>query len=61
MQLELTKERAALSARLHKVNEELNAISTELRLLEESQNTGRFQLSEIERFIGELKSLTRTI
>lgn len=56
MQLELTKERAALSAKLHKVNEELNAISTELRLLEESQNTGRFQLSEIERFIGELKA-----
>lgn len=56
MQLELTKERATLKARLRKVNEELSAISTELRLLEESQNTGRFQLSEIERFVGELKA-----
>ncbi len=56
LQLELTNERATLSAELRKVNEELKAVSDELRRLEESQNAGRFQLYEIERFVGELRA-----
>ena len=54
--MELTKEKSALNKQLDEVVEELHAASATLRSLEEKQNKSKYQLYEIERFIGELKA-----
>lgn len=56
MRMELTKEKSALNKQLDEVAEELHATSATLRHLEEKQNKSKYQLYEIERFVGELKA-----
>ena len=54
--MELTKEKSTLNKQLDETVEELRATSITLRSLEEKQNKSKYQLYEIERFIGELKA-----
>lgn len=56
MRMELTKEKSTLNKQLDEVTEELHATSATLRHLEEKQNKSKYQLYEIERFVGKLKA-----
>ena len=56
VRMELTKEKSTLNKQLDETVEELRATSITLRSLEEKQNKSKYQLYEIERFIGELKA-----
>ncbi len=56
IKLGFDKERKTLLSKIQTASDELNAVSSELRALEEEQSSTRFTLSEIERFIGELRA-----